>query len=462
MKTWLSLLSRRRLRPNRLFSEWQATVILIFLCAAGAAAQETASLVVYSRLALVRETRDLRIGADGTATLRELPMGIQAESLYLDDPDGKRPAILNSRLKRPQAGLAQILKQNTGAEIVLYSKILNRIQGTLVAATGGKLYLRVGDRTLRVLSADDVVAYDVRYGDYRYRSRPEIVLRFRDLASTTKRFRLHYLTDGLSWHAHYIALLRRDQERLTLSGQFVINNRTDRTFEKARLTLVAGDVNLSRAPVEPVYRAMEKALAAPAPQVERIKEFEYYVYRVPFSVSLDRSEQQQIPFLPPKRIPFKKHYIYEPRISKTDVLVRLELTNDSKLFGEPLPAGNVQLYQEQADGRLFIGEDRIRHTPVGERVWLQLGRVFDIKAEREKVAQSRVGPKSRSEVYAIRMRNHKDRAVTVRVVERFSGNWSISQSSLPVAKKTADRVEWQVDVPAGQSTELRYTVLFQW
>ncbi len=462
MKTWLSLPSRRRLRPNRFLSEWQATVILIFLCAAGAAAQETPSLVVYSRLALVRETLDLHIGADGTATLRELPAGIQAESLYLDYPDGKRPTILSSRLQRPQAGLSQILKQNTGAEIVLYSKTLNRIQGTLVTATGGKLYLRIGDRTLRVLSADDVVAYDVRDGDYRYRSRPEIVIRFQELASTTKRLRLNYLTDGLSWHAHYIALLSRDQERLTLSGQFVINNRTDRAFEKARLTLVAGDVNLSRAPIEPVYRAMEKAMAAPAAQVERTRGFEYYVYRVPFSVSLGRNEQQQIPFLPPKRIPFEKHYIYEPRVSKTDVLVRLELTNDLKLFGEPLPAGNVQLYQEQADGRLFIGEDRIRHTPVGERVWLRLGRAFDIKAEREKVAQSRVGPKSRSEVYAIRLRNHKDRAVTVRVVEHFSGSWSISQSGLPVAKKTADRAEWQVDIPAGQSAELHYTVLFQW
>ena len=462
MKIWPNFLNKCFEAHRWLRSEWQGTAILIFLSVTTAVAQETASLVIYSRQALIRETRELTIDAGGMAKVSGFPPGMQFESVWLESPDGKTIPTRHIRFQRLQAGLPAMLQQVTGSDVVVYSKTLGRVSGTLMAASGGKLYLRTTDQTLRVLSGEDVVAYDFPPGDYLYRSQTELEIAFRDRVSTQKRFRLNYLTGGFSWRAHYTAVFRRDQDRLTLTGRFIIENRTELRFEKASITLVAGATHRDRPPVQPVFRAKEKSRVAGSEPVERKRAFEYYVYHLADSIQVKPNDQLLIPFLPPKPIPFRKHYIYDPRLSSTDVFVRLELTNDKPLFGEPLPAGRVQVYQEQAPGRLFLGEDRIRHTPVGETVWLSVGRAFDIKAEREKLAQARVGPKSRSETYSIRLRNHKTEPVIVRVVERFSGNWSISQSTDSVTAQTADRVEWELQIPARKSKELRYTVLFDW
>jgi hypothetical protein len=84
----------------------------------------------------------------------------------------------------------------------------------------------------------------------------------------------------------------------------------------------------------------------------------------------------------------------------------------------------VRVYQEDIDGAaLLIGEDSIDHTPEGETVRLYVGDAFDIVGERIQTDFRRPSDKTLEESFEITLRNHKDEAVEVRVVEHLF-RWS--------------------------------------
>jgi hypothetical protein len=130
-----------------------------------------------------------------------------------------------------------------------------------------------------------------------------------------------------------------------------------------------------------------------------------------------------------------------------------------------LPRGRVRVYQEDIDGAaLLIGEDTIDHTPKGENVRLYVGDAFDIVGERVQTDFRRPSRKSLEETFEITLRNHKDEAVEVRVVEHLFrwSEWRILSSTADYTKMDSSNIEFRVRVSANDETSLRYTVRYQW
>jgi hypothetical protein len=142
------------------------------------------------------------------------------------------------------------------------------------------------------------------------------------------------------------------------------------------------------------------------------------------------------------------------------VAVFVKLRNDpASGLGMPLPRGIVRVYKRDASGSpQFIGEDRIEHTPKDEELRLQLGNAFDIAAERKQTDFRRVSDRVFESAYEVRIRNHKDAAVTVRVVEPVGGDWTMLQNSHPFEKTQAFEVEFALPVAADQEAVLSYRV----
>ncbi len=86
--------------------------------------------------------------------------------------------------------------------------------------------------------------------------------------------------------------------------------------------------------------------------------------------------------------------------------------------------GIMRLYKEDEDGsRQFIGEDKIQHTPKDEDVRLKIGQAFDVVAERIQSDYKQISTRMHESAWEITLRNHKDKDVTVGVVEPLFGNW---------------------------------------
>ena len=114
--------------------------------------------------------------------------------------------------------------------------------------------------------------------------------------------------------------------------------------------------------------------------------------------------------------------------------------------------------RDKAGSPQFIGEDRIDHTPKDEEVRLELGNAFDLAAERRQTDFNRIADNVFESAYEVKLRNHKDVPVTVRVIEPLGGDWTMLQNSHPFKKTSAFEAEFQVPVAPGQETVLSYRV----
>jgi len=145
---------------------------------------------------------------------------------------------------------------------------------------------------------------------------------------------------------------------------------------------------------------------------------------------------------------------------KQKVGVFVELANrKSANLGLPLPKGIVRVYKRDADATLqFIGEDAIEHTPVDETVRLKLGDAFDVVGNRKQTEWRKLASDTFEAAFEVSLRNHKDEAVTVKVVEPVPGDWQMLSSSIPHKKGDAATAEFPVPVPAKGETVLTYRV----
>jgi hypothetical protein len=128
-----------------------------------------------------------------------------------------------------------------------------------------------------------------------------------------------------------------------------------------------------------------------------------------------------------------------------------------------LPKGKIRVYKEDTDGSMeFIGEDLIDHTPENENVRIFLGNAFDIVGERVQLSARRISDHSREESIKITLRNHKETAVDILVVEHFYGDWEFAGQSHPIKRKDAQTAEGVIKIPSKGETEIEFTVLYRY
>ena len=296
-----------------------------------------------------------------------------------------------------------------------------------------------------------------------------------------------YLTKGLSWEATYNLVAEGDDDEYAFSGWVSIRNNSGKDYPAAAIKLLAGDVHkVERLPLgwswdEDVQFCAE---AMELPEERRFDEF--HLYTMPRRSTLKNGELKQIEFLRAERVRGEREYVYEPLrgwgpsgyhdefrreaglYDQRNVAVFIDIANraDNGL-GVPLPKGKMRLYRrDAADGLAeFTDECSIGHTPKDETVRLDCGVAFDVTAERTQTDfEIKPGVGRAVERFEIKVRNHKDTAVKVRLVEHLWrwATWEINEESAPHAKTASDRAEWVVEVPADGEAVVTYSVLYSW
>jgi hypothetical protein len=280
-----------------------------------------------------------------------------------------------------------------------------------------------------------------------------------------------YLTGGMAWRADYVLAVDAAEESAGLQGWVTIDNQSGAAYKDALVKLVAGDVH--RAPeqervlMDMAVKAMRQAPAA----VKEEAFFEYHLYTLPHPTTLKQNQTKQVQLLDAPRVGLGKEYVLrgggayfrgpwrtaDPR-EKVQVFLKFKNAQAAGL-GSPLPKGIVRVYKrDKAGSPQLIGEDRIDHTPRDEEVRLELGNAFDLAAERRQTDFSRIADNVFESAYEVKLRNHKELPVTVRVIEPLGGDWTMLQNSHPFKKASAFEAEFQVPVAPGQEAILSYRV----
>jgi hypothetical protein len=312
---------------------------------------------------------------------------------------------------------------------------------------------------------------------------------------------ISYVSGGMSWQADYNVVVGDNPEKtvgvktdlLDVVGWITMRNQSGKTFENARIKLMAGDVNkLQPASSGRVYSAM-KAMArdeaaAPAAVVTEKSFDEFHLYTLQHAATLRDQETKQVEFVRSTGIRAQRIYVYDGAevqqygyyspeqvrqdinygtVANKKIWVMEEFKNSEvNRLGIALPKGRLRFYRRDSDGSLqFVGENTIDHTPKDETIRVYTGNSFDVVGERKRV-NYRVESNQRwmDETFEIRVRNHKKEAVNVRVVEHLYRwtNWKLMEQSHPSKKTDAQTVEFPVTVAPDGEQVITYTVHYSW
>ncbi len=335
---------------------------------------------------------------------------------------------------------------------------VERSERAKVLAANGGIVLQVGER-IEVLRDDGLpvrAVFDRLPPNLR--ARPTLSVTVDAADAGTIPARLSYLTPNLGWTADYVALFDAAKGAMDIQGWVTLTNSTGTTFANARTLLVAGSPGGGGG-----FRQLDGAMASAGTESNNRERLgDYYLYPLAERTTIANAQQKQVSFLDVKGAPARSTYEFVNRwlgsssdpVSTASVL-RFSTSKQGGL-GDQLPAGTIRVYMRDARGDpQFIGENSIGHTPMGSAMSLRTGDAFDVKVQTTVVSRTRKGDSRWVTKMKYVVTNARPEAATVLVAQDgLYGDVRITDESLKSERVSADRVEWQVPVPAGGKVEL--------
>ena len=459
---------------------------------AGASAKEGIAVTVYNgNFGVVREVRAIDIGPDGQVRFQEVPTAIDPTTVHFASLTDPSAVLLEQNYQYDLVSADKLLQKYIDKEITVVAGaqggVTTNYAGVLQSFDGEHLVLKTAEGIIMVRRPDNV--RDIRFSSLPQglMTKPTLVWLVNTAKPGKQLAEVTYQTGGLTWHAEYVLLLKGNDSQADLAGWVSVQNNSGKTYTDAKLKFIAGEVQK----VQPMMEMLQQKAAVTydmpvAAQMVEKAFFEYHMYSLPRPSTVADNEVKQLEmFTPAKDIKVSKWYLYKPlrnfrwdirsrfedpgygATSDKDVFVFIDFKNDkASNLGIPLPGGVVRVYKaDPADNSTeFVGEERIEHTPKDENLSLRVGTAFDIKGERKQTDFRKVSDRVMRESIQIKLRNHKDEKVVVRVIEpmyRYT-NWEMLQSSQEYKKLESHEVAWDVPVDANGETTVTYSVEYSW
>ncbi len=490
------------------------------------AASAAPALTIYNqKFAVVRDTvhLDLKSGVNDIS-YNDATMHLEPDSVVLRDPTGKRALqILEQNFRADPISEALLLNLYEGKTIEFEKQLTGRdegkteiIRGKIIrsgyvphqgaynrygqeyymsqmsySATGtgqpiievdGKLMFRLPGAPLFPALADNTIL------------KPTLTWQLQANADGPLDAELSYVTGGMSWQADYNLVMPENGNSLDLVGWVTMDNQSGKSFNNAKIKLMAGDVSKIRGDMEDrdsrrLGMNAISGFAGARPITEKAFD-EYHLYTLQRTTTLLDRETKQVEFVTAGGIKSSPIYVYDgakidseryrgwPSSSIRDdreygtqsnpkVWVMREFKNSKQNhLGMPLPKGRLRFYRRDSDGQMeFIGENMIDHTPADEMIRVATGSAFDIVGERKRT-NHKLDTRGHGldESFEIKLRNHKKTPAEIRVVEHLYRwpTWEITDNSSDYKKTDDQTIEFRVKAAPDEEKTVTYTVHYSW
>ena len=491
----------------------RARVLVLLVLCTGLSAQQASqpSLTIYNQdFAVVRQEipLDLKSG-ENQIHVNDITMHLEPDSVILRDPSGKHSiSVLEQNYRADPVSQMSLLSLYEGKTIDFEQPDRSTVKGKVVRSGYVRPdYFNMNGYQQNYPGQEEPiieVGGQLRFGMPGTPIFPDLTAdtilkpRLEWLVATDKPGKFpaefSYVTGGMSWQADYNIVAPEKGDLVDIVGWVTMDNRSGRTFENARIKLMAGDVNKIQQPGigGRAYGQMvmvNAALPAGPPVTEKAFD-EYHLYTLEHLTTLRDRETKQVEFIHASGVTTKQIYVYDGlkidlnryngwsfenvrndhsygTESNPKIWVMREFVNsDANHLGMPLPKGRVRFYRRNDDGQVeFTGENMIDHTPHNETVRIYTGNAFDLTGERRRTNYTIESMKNTAtESFEIKVRNHKKEPVDVRVVEHLyrGTNWEISAKSDEFQKKDSQTIEFPVTIAPDGEKVITYTAHYTW
>ena len=457
-----------------------ASVLAAPVVQTGKADQKQISLTIYERdLAMVRDVRQLPLqNGDVNVRFGDISERIQPETVMLKNLSSGKLTVdqicFDNNLLSKQTLLdhyvgkmVRVVRTNpvTGTETEEPAQILSVRNG---------IVLKIGDR-IETDVPGRIVFDRIPEGLH---GKPVLTVGMTSKNGGGRRLELDYLTNGISWSAHYIARLNEKENRMNVSGWAVVSNNSGTEYREAKVQLIAGNPNVAMArPVLMAAAARSAKLDAMPVSNEASQESfaDYHLYTLPYRITLSNDQTRQYALLNSDDVRIVRKwvmngasYYYRNRLSNAGDRLPVDMEIAFRNIagdglGVPLPGGTIRFYQTDDRGdQQFLGESRMSHTPVDGTVNLKIGESFDVTGSRKQTRFELLPSKDQAtrkyeSAYEIVLKNAKNKSVTVQIREPIPGDWRVLQENYPHVRDGMMAV-WNIRVPANGQSILSYHV----
>ncbi len=434
--------------------------------------QASVEVTVYnSNLGLIKDVRGVQLPV-GESELRfmDVASSIMPETVHARSVNnGDEFTVIEQNYEYDLISPEKLLEKYVGKNIKLldFNEFQDKkeiVDATLLSNNGGQVY-RINDEIYLGYPGYQILS-DI---PENLIAKPTLMWLCGNKTDKAHQLEVSYLTGNISWKADYVVVLDKEDTLADISGWVTISNMSGATYRNAGLKLVAGEVHRAPTPVMR-YRTDYKAeMAASAPSFEEQAFFEYHIYDLKRKTTIKDNQSKQINFLEAAGVKVEKEFLTRGNVyqasqygekQKQPVNTFIKFVNSKgNGLGMPLPEGTMRLYKkDQKDSLQFVGEDAIKHTPRDEKVELEVGEAFDIVAERIQTDYKRVSDRTSESEWEITLRNHKEKDVTVGVVEPMTGSWKMLTKSHDYRELDAYTVQFDVKVPKDGEVKVKYRV----
>ncbi len=434
----------------------------------GETAQGDVSVTIYNNgQSLVQDTRRMPLPAgrskqefpDVSATIRPETVTLTGPGIAIVEQNFDYDLLTPAKLMEKAVGQTiTMVRMNpaTGAE--------TRVRAKVLAANGG-VVLQIGD-TIEVLRDDGLpvrVIFDKVPPNLRARPTLSVTL---EAKGGTVPTTLTYLTPGLGWNADYVTLFDDAKQAIDVQGWVTLTNNTGTDYTNANVLLVAGNPNNGGGRRGNNYDSddTETIDEAGTESNDRERLGDYYLYPLAERTTIANAQQKQVSFLDVKSAParstyeFNNGWLSSNDFTSTSSVLKFSTSKGSGL-GDQLPVGTMRVYMKDKRGDpQFIGESAIEATPMGSAMSIRTGEAFDVKVKTVVVERTRINSNRWRTKMQYELTNARKNAITVDLGQNgLWGDVRITEQSLVGKRVSADRIEWQVPVPANGKAILTAT-----
>ena len=393
-----------------------ASILFLGAAAAFAAVAQPALTIYNQNFAVVRDTvpLDLNAGAN-PVTYAGATAQVEPDSVILRDPSGKHSLqILEQNYRNDPVSQELLLSLFEGKTIDFQSERLKDNTQTRELIPGKIVrsgYVPGGEAQQPIIEVDGKLQFTLPGQPLFPDLGDDTVLKpaFNWLLQSDQPGKFDaevgYVTGGFDWSASYNLVSPEKGDMVDLVGWITMNNNSGKTFENAKIKLMAGDVN--KIQPQQFRGRFVTALAAGAamdengPAVTEKVFDEFHLYSIAHPTTLHDHETKQVEFVHAEKMFAPTIYVYDGaegyrfyglnidqgwgQTGNKKILVQREFVNaETNQLGVALPAGKLRFYRRDDDGQLqFVGENQIDHTPRNETVRVTTGNAFDLVGERK-------------------------------------------------------------------------------
>lgn len=382
-------------------------------------------------------------------------------------------------LESPEA----VLRKYVDNEITVVTD-RGEITGTLRSFSSTQIVLETNDpdHPVQILQRGDYVR-DIKFGKLAdpLVTEPTLLWKVNAKKGGTHDVELTYRAEGLNWDADYTAIFDEGKGTIDLSAWVTVTNNSGADYTDANVILVSGgqvdpyvQPYAAYSGYTPAPPEDKSTWTYPLEQVTEIKDGSNVQLEL-FSPIVASKANKVIVFEPlPDNSIYQTYantdcYAYQynasgsPMSSNVYVEVSPKKGKDMPAF----PEGQVRVYRKGKDSKALelLGEDQLRIDSDAAQLRLRVGANSDITGERRQLeCRPDHGQKRMRERMEVTVKNNGDTAQEVVLLE-YMQRWS--RYVIDAESETGTKVgragrEYRLNIPAGKSKTVTYTVIYSW